>query len=189
MAGFHTVTRNLHVRISVVSHKNTAGIRQEGGVRNSMDRFSRTLLAAAAESGLATITLSRHVPNLRQSIRSDDEVVMLTHCLRPDGQMSGDHLMLLTRRRLVITKQSRVLGRIRLDMDAAVADLGDVRWSADPALPGVELAFTAGETRHRFWIDANHGKQVWRLDAVLARLFRRPSVPVATLAKFARGFI
>lgn len=154
-----------------------------------MDRFSRTLLAAAAEAGLATITLSRHVPSLRRSIRSDDEVVLLAHCLRPDGQLSGDHLMLLTRRRLVVTKQSRVLGRVRLDMDASVGDLGDVRWSADPALPGVEFAFTADDTRHRFWMDARHGKQVWRLDAMLAKLFRRPTLPVATLASFARGFI
>ncbi|HZE40381.1 MAG TPA: hypothetical protein VE172_16385 [Stackebrandtia sp.] len=154
-----------------------------------MDRFSKTLLAAAAESGLATITLSRHVPSLRRNIRNDDEVMVLAHCLRPDGQLSGDHLMLVTKRRLVVTKQSRVLGRVRLEMDAPVAELGDVRWSADPTLPGVELSFTAGETRHRFWMDARHGKQVWRLDAMLAKLFRRPSVPVATLSSFARGFI
>ena len=154
-----------------------------------MDRFSKTLLAAAAESGMATITLSRHVPSLRRTLRGDDEVIMLTHCLRPDGQLSGDHLMLLTKNRMVVTKQSRVLGRVRLDVDAGLAELDDVRWSADPALPGVELAFTANDNRHRFCIDAQHGKQVWRVDAVFARLFRRPSVPVATLATKARGFI
>jgi hypothetical protein len=154
-----------------------------------MDRFSRTLLAAAAESGLATITLSRHVPSLRRSIEDDDEVVLLAHCLRPDGQLSGDHLLLLTRRRLVVTKQSRVLNRVRLDVDAALPELGDVRWSADPGLPGVELAFTATDVRHRFWIDARHVKQVWRLDALLAKMFRRPSVTVATLAQLARGFV
>lgn len=145
-----------------------------------MDRFSKTLLAAAAESGLGTMTLSRHVPSLRRSLHSDDEVVMLTHCLRPDGQLSGDHLMLLTRDRLVITKQSRVLGWVRLDLDAGLADLDDVRWSADPALPGVELAFTAEDHRHRILIDAKHRKQVWRFDALFARLFCRPSVSVAT---------
>lgn len=105
---------------------------------------------------------------------------MLTYCQRPDGQLSGDHILLLTRERLVVTKQSRVLGRVRVDVDAELAELGDVRWSADPALPGVELAFTARDDRHRLSIGAKHGKQVWRMDALLARLFRRPSsVPVA----------
>ncbi|WP_244615920.1 hypothetical protein [Stackebrandtia albiflava] len=154
-----------------------------------MDRFSRTLLAAAAESGLATITLSRHVPSFRRSVPADDEVVMLAHCLRPDGHLSGDHLLLLTRRRLVVTKQSRVLNRVRIDVDAGLAELVDVRWTADPSLPGVELAFTAGDVRHRFWMDARHGKQVWRVDALLARMFHRPSVTVATLAAHARGFV
>lgn len=169
--------------------RTVAAHRQEGGVNDLMDRFSKTLLAAAAESGLATITLSRHVPNLRRSIHNDDEVIMLAHCLRPDGQVSGDHLMLLTRHRLVVTKQSRVLGRVRCEVDAAVNCLGDVRWSADPGLPGVELAFTADDTRHRFWIDTTHGKQVWRLDALLARQFHRPSVAITTLAGHARGFV
>ncbi|MGH8791487.1 MAG: hypothetical protein ACRDXX_02415 [Stackebrandtia sp.] len=154
-----------------------------------MDRFSKTLLAAAAEAGLATITLSRHVPSMRISVNSDDQVMLLARCLRPDGRLSGDHLMLLTQDRMVVTKQSRVLGRVRLDMDAPVTALGDVRWSADPSFPGVELAFTSEDTRHRFWIDASHSKRVWRLDALLAKMFRRPTVAVATLAGYARGFI
>lgn len=154
-----------------------------------MDRFSKSLLAAAAEAGLATITLSRHVPSMRISSRDDDHVMLLARCLRPDGRMMGDHLMLLTKRRMVVTKQSRVLGRVRIDMDVPLEALEDVRWSADPALPGVELAFTAEDIQHRFWIDTAHSKQVWRMDALLAKMFRRPTVPAAPLAHHARGFI
>lgn len=169
-------------------HKNIAFHGTEDGVDKIMDRFSRTLLSAAAESGLATITLSRHVPSFRRSIHCDDEVVMLAHCLRPDGQLSGDHLLLLTRRRLVVTKQSRVLNRVRVEVDSELSGLGDVRWSADPGTPGVELAFNTGDVRQRFWIDAQHGKQVWRLDALLAKMFRRPSVSLATLTSPTRGY-
>lgn len=161
---------------------------EEGGANNLMDRFSKTLLAAAAESGLATITLSRHMPSLRRSISNDDEVVVLAHCVRPDGQVSGDHLMLLTRNRLVVSKQSKVLSRVRVEIEAAMTELEDVRWAADPQLPGVELAFNAGGDRHRFRIDATHGKHMWRLDALLAKQFRRPSAAAASLASHARGF-
>lgn len=113
---------------------------------------------------------------------------MLAHCLRPDGQVSGDHLLLLTRRHVVVTKQSRVLNRVRVEVDADLAGLDDVRWLADPNMPGLELAFNTGGTRQRFWIDAQHGKQVWRLDALLAKLFRRPSVSMATLMPVGRGY-
>ena len=86
----------------------------------------------------------------------------------------------------MVTKQSRVLNRVRVEVDTDLAGLDDVRWMADPNMPGVELAFNTGGVRQRFWIDAQHGKQVWRLDALLAKLFRRPSVSVATLVPLGR---
>ena len=185
--GFLTVTRYLHLQISLNLTRTSPFTARRWG-RQNMDRFSRTLLSAAAESGLATITLSRHVPSFRRSIHCDDEVVILAHCLRPDGQLSGGHLLLLTRRHVIVTKQSRVLNRIKVEVDSGLADLDDVRWSADPNIPGVEVAFNAGGTRQRFWIDAQHGKQVWRLDALLAKVFRRPSVSMATLTPVGRGY-
>ncbi|CAM3487460.1 hypothetical protein [Stackebrandtia soli] len=144
-----------------------------------MDRFSSTLLSAASEAGIATITLSRHVPNLRRNVRSDESVVLLAHCVLPDGRLSGDHLMLLTGSRLVVTRQSKVLGRVRADIDIELSELGEVRWNADPTLPGVELAFTALGRWYRYWIDTRNDKQLWRLDAKLGTLFRKRRRTVA----------
>ncbi|GIG63743.1 hypothetical protein [Phytomonospora endophytica] len=153
-----------------------------------MDRFSRTLLAASAESGLATITLSRHVPSLRRNLRSDDEVLMLTPCLRAGGGFPGEFLLLLSKRRLVMTRQSKLLNRIRLSVDAPIAELSDVKWTTEPSTPGIEVAFTYAEERHRFWISAQHSRHAWRLEAALARTFRRPLQSIAEAALALRNW-
>ncbi|GLZ80500.1 hypothetical protein Afil01_53070 [Actinorhabdospora filicis] len=152
-----------------------------------MDRFSRTLLAASAESGLATITLSRHVPSLRRNIRSDDEVLMLTPCLRAGGGFPGEFLLMLSKRRLVMTRQSKLLNRVRLSVDAPLSELTDVKWSTDPSA-GIEVAFTYAEERHRFWIKALHNRHAWRLEAALARTFRRPLQSIAEAALALRNW-
>ncbi|MCD0443514.1 hypothetical protein LO763_07720 [Glycomyces sp. A-F 0318] len=146
-----------------------------------MDLFSRTMLACSAEAGLTTTALSRHVPILRRNIRAGDQVSLLSRCVGSDGLGSGDHVLMLTGERLVVTRQSRLLGRVRLCLDAPVAAVENLRWSADPAGPGVELNFTALEGpdaaephRWHFWLPASHAKRVWRIDALLARAFRRP---------------
>ncbi|HEX2143476.1 MAG TPA: hypothetical protein VHG10_03110 [Glycomyces sp.] len=146
-----------------------------------MDLFSRTMLACSAEAGLTTTALSRHVPLLRRNIRPGDQVSLLSRCVGSDGLSSGDHILMLTGDRLVVTRQSRLLGRVRLCLDAPVAAIENLRWSADPAGPGVELNFTIlegpGATephRWHFWLPASHAKRVWRVDALLARTFRRP---------------
>jgi hypothetical protein len=146
-----------------------------------MDLFSRTMLAASAEAGLTTITLSRHVPLLRRGARPDDQVTLLTPCVGSDGLASGDHLLMLTSKRLVVTRQSRLLGRLRLCLDAPLAAIGRLRWSADPGGPGVEIVFNVAEGcgvgmqgRWHFWMPAGHSKRMWRIDALLAHAFRRP---------------
>lgn len=146
-----------------------------------MDLFSRTMLACSAEAGLTTTALSRHVPFLRRNIRAGDQVSLLSRCVGSDGLGSGDHVLMLTGERLVVTRQSRLLGRVRLCLDAPVAAIENLRWSADPAGPGVELNFTVLEGpgaaephRWHFWLPAGHAKRVWRVDALLARAFRRP---------------
>lgn len=151
-----------------------------------MDLFSRTMLASSAEAGLNTTTLSRHVPLLRRNIRPTDRVELLTGCIGSDGLGSGDHMLMLTSERIVVTRQSRLLGRIRLCLDAPVTAVENLRWSADPNGPGVELNFTvlegpgaAAPHRWHFWLPASHAKRVWRIDALLARAFRRPQA-VAT---------
>lgn len=146
-----------------------------------MDHFSRTMLACSAEAGLTSTALARHVPLLRRNIGSADQVSLLTRCVGSDGLDRGDHVLMLTGERMVVTRQSRLLGRVRLCLDAPVAAIENLRWSADPAGPGVELNFTVLEGpvaaephRWHFWLPATHAKRVWRIDALLARAFRRP---------------
>jgi hypothetical protein len=147
-----------------------------------MDVFSRTMLACSAEAGLTTTALSRHVPILRRNISPGDQVSLLSRGVGSDGLGSGDHVLMLTGERLVVTRQSRLLGRVRLCLDAPVAGIENLRWSADPAGPGVELNFTVLEGpdaaephRWHFWLPASHAKRVWRIDALLARAFCRPT--------------
>lgn len=153
-----------------------------------MDLFSRTMLASSAEAGLTETTLSRHVPLLRRNARASDRVALLTGCVGSDGLASGEGMLMLTGDRIVVTRQSRLLGRVRVCLDAPVAAVEKLRWSADPSGPGVELNFTAlegpgSESPHRwhFWLPASHAKRVWHMDALLARAFRRPGAVAAPI--------
>lgn len=153
-----------------------------------MDLFSRTMLASSAEAGLTTTTLSRHVPLLRRNVTPTEPVTLLTGCIGSDGLASGECLLMLTTDRIVVTRQSRLLGRIRSCLDAPVKAVENLRWSADPNGPGVELNFTVPERpgasaprRWHFWLPASHAKRVWRIDALLARAFRRPLAEAAPI--------
>ncbi|WP_198586914.1 hypothetical protein [Glycomyces xiaoerkulensis] len=146
-----------------------------------MNRFSRTMLASSAEAGLTQTALSRHVPLLCRNVRPGERVSLLTGCVGSDGLAGGDCILMLTSERLVVTRQSRMLGRVRPCLDAPIRGVEHFRWSADPKGPGVDLGFTvpegagaAGPGRWHFWLPAEHAKRVWRIDAVLAREFRRP---------------
>ncbi|RRR96019.1 hypothetical protein [Glycomyces terrestris] len=148
------------------------------------------MLACSAEAGLTTTALARHVPLLRRNIGAGDQVSLLSRCVGSDGLGSGDHVLMLTGQRLVVTRQSRLLGRVRLCLDAPVAAIENLRWSADPAGPGVELNFTVLEGPHateprrwHFWLPATHAKRVWRVDALLARAFRRPKATAGPAGK------
>ncbi|MEU3457121.1 hypothetical protein ABZ671_26485 [Micromonospora sp. NPDC006766] len=138
-----------------------------------MDMFSRTFLPAAAETGLATQTVSRHMPIFRRCVGSGDAPILVTRCSRPDHQSGGEYLLLLTHRRLVVTRQSRVLHRLRLHLNAELRELSDVTWSPDPRSQSVELAATAIDgVRERFLIRTHHPKQVWQVDTLLNHAFR-----------------
>ena len=95
-------------------------------VKRHMDVFSRTFLPAAAEAGVAIATVSRHMPILRRCVEPDDSTVLVTRCSNPDRPMSGEFLLLLTYRRLVITHETRVLHRLRLHLNANLRHLSDV---------------------------------------------------------------
>ncbi|MEH1102005.1 hypothetical protein [Micromonospora sp. CPCC 205561] len=138
-----------------------------------MDVFSRTFLPAAAEAGLAVQTVTRHEPVFRRCVGSGDATILVTRCGRPDRPTSGEYLLLLTHRRLVVTQQTRVLHRLRLHLNTELRELSNVTWSPDPRLHSVELAATAIDgIRERFLIHTRHPKQVWHLDALLNHAFR-----------------
>ncbi|SCL22107.1 hypothetical protein GA0070616_2469 [Micromonospora nigra] len=135
--------------------------------------FSRTFLPAATEAGIAVQTASRHMPVFRRCVGSGDATILVTRCGRPDRPMSGEYLLLLTHRRLVVTRQTRVLHRLRLHLNTELRELSHVTWSPDPRLHRVELAATAIDgIRERFVIRTRHPKQVWQLDTLLNHAFR-----------------
>jgi len=135
--------------------------------------FSRTFLPAAAETGVALPTVSRHLPVFRRCVEPDDTTVIVTRCVRPTRPMQGEFLLLLTHRRLVVTQESRVVHRLRLHLNAELRHLTNVAWNADPRTAGIELAVTAVDgIRERFWIKVGHPKQASHLEALLSHVFR-----------------
>lgn len=138
-----------------------------------MDVFARTFLPAAAETGIALQTVSRHMPIFRRCVGSGDATVLVTRCTRPHRPAQGDYLLLLTYRRLVVTRQTRLLHRLRLHLNTDLHHLSNVTWNPDPRLSAIELAATAIDgVRERFLIRTGHPKQVWQLDALLDQVFR-----------------
>ncbi|AGL21606.1 hypothetical protein [Actinoplanes sp. N902-109] len=138
-----------------------------------MDVFSRTFLPAAAEAGVAIPTVSRHLPVVRRCVDADDATVLVTRCVSPDRPLSGDFLMVLTHRRLVITQETRVLHRLRLHLNANLRHLSDVTWSPDLRQSAVEVSATAVDgVRERFRIRLGRPDRVRHFDALLKQVFR-----------------
>jgi len=100
--------------------------------------------------------------------------------------------MLLTKDRLVITSESRLLHRPQLHLDASVSELRNVVWTADARLTSVELSVTAPDgVRERFLIKVRRPGAVWRLEAALGYAFRPAGIqlrrlnPAATMTRAA----
>jgi hypothetical protein len=147
-----------------------------------MDVFSRTFLPAAAEAGVAIPTVSRHMPILRRCVDPDDATVLVTRCTRPEAPMAGEFLLLLTYRRLVVTRETRVLHRLRLHLNANLRHLSNVTWNPDPRESCVEVAATAVDgVRERFRMRLGRPEQVWHFDALFKHVFteRRRTVALA----------
>jgi hypothetical protein len=131
-----------------------------------MDVFSRTFLPAAAEAGVAIPTVSRHIPIFRRCVEADDTTVLVSRC-------AGDFLLVLTTRRLVVTRESRFLHRLHLHLNADLRHLSNVTWSPDERRGTVELAADAVDgVRERFLLRVPRPEQVWRLDELLQGAFR-----------------
>lgn len=138
-----------------------------------MDPFDRTFLPAANEAGLPMASISRQIPLFRRCVGLGQTVLLVTRCGRLDRPLSGDHLLVLTRERLVITTETRMLRRPRIHLDAAVADLRNVVWEPDPRLTSVELTLTRPDgLRERFLIRVRKPGSVWHLEAAFGYVFR-----------------
>jgi hypothetical protein len=151
-------------------------------VKRCMDVFSRTFLPAAAEAGVAIPTVSRHMPIFRRCVEPDDPAILVTRCTRPDAPMTGDFLMVLTYRRLVVTRETRVLHRLQLHLNANLRHLSNVTWSPDVRDTAVEMCATAVDgVRERFKMRLGDAEQVWHFDALLKHVFseRRRNVSLA----------
>ncbi|WP_422772364.1 hypothetical protein ACN28C_04775 [Plantactinospora sp. WMMC1484] len=148
-----------------------------------MDVFFRTFLPAAAETGVAGPTVSRHLPLLRNCVPAGEVTVLVTRCIRPAESAQGGYLLLLTTRRLVVTQQSRLLHRLRLHLNTELRHLSNVSWNPDPRASMVELAATAVDgVRERFLIRAGRPSQLWQLDALFGQLFRPKRVARSRVA-------
>ena len=148
-----------------------------------MDVFSRTFLPAAAESGVAIPTVSRHLPIFRRCVEPDDATVLVTRCANTDRPLAGDFLLLLTYRRLVITQETRVLHRLRLHLNADLRHLSDVSWNPDLRTAAVDVAATAVDgVRERFRMRLPEPEQVWHFDALLKHVFRERRTPALRTA-------
>lgn len=145
-----------------------------------MDVFSRTFLPATSEAGLQIPVVSRHMPVLRRCVTPDETTVLVVRCQRPGLPMAGAFLLLLTNRRLVVSRESRLLHRVQLHLSAELRDLSQLVWTAHPR-SGVELAATAADgMRERFWIPARDPGRVRHLDALLSHAFRSRAVAPGT---------
>jgi len=137
------------------------------------DVFDRTFQIASTEAGLPVEALARHLPIFRRTVGAGQTVLLVARCGRLDQPNSADHLIVITRDRVVITSESRSLHRARLHLNAAVAALMNVRWQPDAGLTAVEFAATALDgVRERFLIEAPDAAGVSHVDAVLGYVFR-----------------
>jgi hypothetical protein len=148
-----------------------------------MDLFARTFLPAAADAGLTMPTIIRHQPVVRRCLGPGDAVLLVGRCVRPDRPLAGEHLLVLTRSRMVVTREGRLLRRARLHLDAPIGELSRVTWAPEPRLIAVELAATAIDgVRERLWIKVRHPRAVWLLDATFRYVFRKAARALAAAA-------
>jgi hypothetical protein len=145
-----------------------------------MDAFSRTFLPAAAEAGVPITTVSRHLSVFRRCVEPDDQAVLVTRCQSPGRPLSGEFMLLLTYRRLVVTQETRVLHKLRLHLNANLRHLSNVTWSPDPRQSAVEVAATAVDgVRERFTARLADAEHVWHFDALLKHVFQERRAAVA----------
>lgn len=129
-----------------------------------MDTFGFSLLPAAAEAGLDTLTVSRHMPLFRRVVDRGDTTLALATCALPDRLVAARGLLfLLTRTHLVVTRHRR------LHVAARLADLAGASWRSRPLSGVVDLRFQHRGRDHHLWVRPSNRS---RLESLLGQLLR-----------------
>ncbi len=135
--------------------------------------FVRTCLSATGAAGGCLPTIGRHIMIFRRCIGAGNPVLAVVRCVRADRPLAGPHVLVISPQRLVVTHESRVVHRIRLHLDAALAELSAISWTTDPGRGGLEFVATVMDgVRERFWIQARHPKSVAVVEATLGYVIR-----------------
>jgi hypothetical protein len=108
-----------------------------------------------------------HLSVLERCVGPGDATVLVARCSLADA--SGRYMIMLTRRRLVVTARNWLTRRLRLHLNLELRHLSDVNWAHEPRLGGVRLSVTAIDgVREHFLIDTADAVGVEHL---LASLF------------------
>lgn len=136
--------------------------------RTKTRRMLERLVDAAGRTGTDAATVCRQLPILNSCMANDDEPVLLARATRPGDRAS--YLVLLTTRRLVVTRETRLLRRQQLHLNADPRHLSDVIWTPEPSMGAIALSATAIDgVREHFWIRT---AAVESSAAALHRVFR-----------------
>jgi hypothetical protein len=95
-----------------------------------------------------------HLSVLERCVGPREATVLIARCsLAGTG---GGHMLMLTRRRLVVTTRNWLTRRLRLHLNLELRHLSDVNWAPGPRLAGVRLAVTAVDgVREHFLVDTD----------------------------------
>ena len=140
-----------------------------------MDVFSRTFHLAADAGRMTARLAGRHLPVFQTCVDPDDPTVLMTRCVRPGGRRAtaGECLLLLTRRRMVVTQESPVLRRLSLHLNANLRHLSNVTFRADERASLLEIAATAVDgVRERFVIRLSGPDELQDVEQRLRAIFQ-----------------
>jgi hypothetical protein len=143
---------------------------------NVLDVFSRTFLPLAAQAGIPIPVLSRHMPVFRRYVDPDEPTMLVSRCARAERPMGRRYIVMLTKRHLVVTRETPLLRRPKVYLEADVSTLEGVTWTTDLAGAAVDFAVSTAAKRERFSIRALYPRQMWRLEAALGQVFRPSSL-------------
>jgi hypothetical protein len=133
-----------------------------------MDVFLSTFHTAAEAGSVALPAAKRHLSIFKSCVDQDDTAVLMGRCGRP----LFDYYVMLTKRRLVVVRETRLLHLRRLHLNANLRHLSHVTWRLDFSKPSIEVAATAMDgVRERFRMRLGDDAAVWAAEELLRQVF------------------